>query len=126
MKRKILVIEDDTPLSSLLRDQLSRSGYKTYGVRTLAEAEGFFREYEPHLIISDARLPDGDGLSKLPWLSEQAPVIILTAFGSVRDAVAAMHAGAATANSSAFVTKAAAKRCSNQRRVNAMKVPLAP
>jgi len=95
MKRKILVIEDDTPLSSLLRDQLSRSGYKTYGVRTLAEAEGFFREYEPHLIISDARLPDGDGLSKLPWLSEQAPVIILTAFGSVRDAVAAMHAGAA-------------------------------
>jgi len=95
MKRKILVIEDDAPLSRLLREQLSRSGYDVHGVRSWAETEAYFREHEPHLILSDARLPDGDGLERLPWLCEQAPVIILTAYGSVRDAVKAMHAGAA-------------------------------
>ena len=95
MKRKILVIEDDAPLSRLLREQLLRSGYDVHGVRSWAETEAYFREHEPHLILSDARLPDGDGLERLPWLCEQAPVIILTAYGSVRDAVKAMHAGAA-------------------------------
>ena len=95
MKRKILVIEDDIALSRLLRDQLSRCGYQVHGVRTWSEAETYFRQHEPHLILSDARLPDGNGLTKLPWLCEQAPVIILTAYGSVRDAVTAMHAGAA-------------------------------
>jgi len=95
MRRTILVIEDDQPLSQLLRDQLTRCGYKANGVRSWSEAEAFLREHEPHLIISDARLPDGNGLNRLPWLCEQAPVIVLTAYGSVRDAVAAMHAGAA-------------------------------
>lgn len=75
MKRKILVVEDDAPLNRLLCDQLDRSGYKPRGVRSWAEAEDYFRKHEPHLIITDARLPDGDGLQKLPWLREQAPVI---------------------------------------------------
>jgi len=95
MKRKILVIEDDTSLNRLLCDQLSRGGFQVTGINNLADARGYFKEHEPHLILSDARLPDGDSLDQLPWLCEQAPVIILTAYGSVRDAVAAMHSGAA-------------------------------
>ncbi|MCU7908512.1 MAG: response regulator [Candidatus Thiodiazotropha sp. (ex Lucinoma aequizonata)] len=43
----------------------------------------------------DARLPDGNSLKQLPSVVDEYPVIILTAYGSVKDAVDAMKKGAA-------------------------------
>ncbi len=91
----ILVIEDDAVLNGLIVDQLKRAGYKAKGVNTWSDAQQLLSSEEPHLILMDIRLPDGDGMKLLPELTSQYPVLVLTAHGSVRAAVQAIKAGAA-------------------------------
>jgi DNA-binding NtrC family response regulator len=94
MSKNILVVEDDDILNQLITRCLRGAGHEVTGVRRWAEADRYLEKREPHLIITDVRLPDGDNLSRLPQLSEHQPVIVLTGFGSVRDAVESMKAGA--------------------------------
>jgi DNA-binding NtrC family response regulator len=94
MSKNILVVEDDDILNQLITRCLRGAGFDVTGVRRWAEADRYLEKREPHLIITDVRLPDGDNLSRLPQLSEHQPVIVLTGFGSVRDAVESMKAGA--------------------------------
>lgn len=91
----ILVIEDDRLLNAMIVRKLSRQGYHVVGVHSLEQADREMRQHEPDLIISDVRLPDGDCLSRLELGGEAPPVIVLTAFGTVKSAVEAMRAGAA-------------------------------
>ena len=95
MNKSILVIEDDTLLNELIVRQVGELGHEVHGVTSWAQAENYLSDHEPSLVLMDARLPDGDGLDKLPALVDAYPVIVLTAYGSVRDAVAAMKRGAA-------------------------------
>jgi DNA-binding NtrC family response regulator len=95
VKPPILVVEDDTTLNRLIVRQLEKAGYAPTSVVRWSEAESHLAKYEPALIITDVRLPDGDSLALLPQLAEAYPVIVLTAFGSVRNAVEAMKQGAA-------------------------------
>jgi DNA-binding NtrC family response regulator len=90
----ILIIEDDAVLGRMIARQLVDQGYVVTNVGTLREAADYLAQHEPHLVITDMRLPDGDTLERLPDLVKAQPVILLTAFGSVRSAVAAMKAGA--------------------------------
>ncbi len=92
--RTILVIEDDTTLNRLLVGQLKRLGFEAVGVRSMAEAETSFPNEEPLLILLDHRLPDSSGMDAVERLSENCPVIILTAYGSIDQAVQAVQAGA--------------------------------
>ncbi|MGB5733240.1 MAG: sigma-54 dependent transcriptional regulator [Thiohalocapsa sp.] len=94
MARKILIIEDDAVLNRLLTQQLAGLGFDVFGARAWREADAYLAEHEPHLIITDVRLADADALERLPALAKGQPVVVLTAYGSVRDAVAAMKAGA--------------------------------
>ena len=94
MKKQILIIEDDAVLNRLIVKQLDDQGYDVTGVKTWRDADAFLTSQEPHLVIMDVRLPDGDSLERLPDLVKAQPVVVLTAYGSVRDAVAAMKAGA--------------------------------
>jgi len=94
MQNRILVIEDDAVLNRLMVGHLKEQGYHVSGVGSWSGAENFLVSNEPHLIITDVRLPDGDTLERLPDLVKTQPVIVLTAFGSVRNAVEAMKAGA--------------------------------
>ena len=94
MDKRILLIEDDRVLSRLIAEQLRGVGHEVTQVSGWREADKYLVANEPHLIITDVKLPDGDSLDRLPALSATQPVIVLTAFGSVRDAVAAMKAGA--------------------------------
>ena len=95
MKQPVLVIEDDTTLCQLLARQLSKVGFATTGVSTWSAAQSYLARTEPALVITDVRLPEGDMLDHLLELAENYPVIVLTAFGSVRNAVEAMKKGAA-------------------------------
>jgi len=95
MTQPILVIEDDATLNRLITRQLQKAGYSPTGASCWAEARDHLAHHEPALIITDVRLPDGDSLALLPELVEVYPVIVLTAFGSVRNAVDAMKQGAA-------------------------------
>jgi DNA-binding NtrC family response regulator len=95
MKKSILVIEDDTLLNQLIVRQIGELGHEVRGVTSWVQAENYLSDHEPSLVLMDVRLPDGDGMDKLPALVDTYPVIVLTAYGSVRDAVDAMKRGAA-------------------------------
>ena len=92
--RPILVVEDDRTLNQLLCDQLADLGHDARGARSREEALEMLGYFAPSLAILDMRLPDTDGLSFLPELREYCPVVILTAFGSIDQAVRAVKAGA--------------------------------
>ncbi|MFZ1538732.1 MAG: sigma-54 dependent transcriptional regulator [Chromatiaceae bacterium] len=94
MAKNILLIEDDRVLSGLIVQQLRRLGHEVFPVSSWKKAVQYLADHEPHLIVTDVKLPDGDSLDRLPALTAAQPVIVLTAFGSVRNAVEAMKAGA--------------------------------
>ncbi|MCU7811261.1 MAG: sigma-54 dependent transcriptional regulator, partial [Candidatus Thiodiazotropha sp. (ex Notomyrtea botanica)] len=95
MKLKVLVIEDDDLLRQLIIQHLGNLNYEADGVSRWNQVQSYLEKYEPSLILTDARLPDANSLEYIGNLAESYPVIVLTAFGSVRDAVAAIKAGAA-------------------------------
>lgn len=93
----ILLIEDDASLRTLLAEELEVDGYGVVCAGTVAEGRRQGLEARPDLIVSDLRLPDGDGLSVLRELQGQGmsvPFVIITAFGTVDQAVDALKAGA--------------------------------
>jgi DNA-binding NtrC family response regulator len=90
----ILIVEDDRLLNRLLVGELKRMGYAAEGVHGWAEARAHLARREPSLIITDVRLPDANIMDILPTLANEHPVIVLTAYGTVQEAVAAMKAGA--------------------------------
>lgn len=91
---RILLIEDDNTLNRLLCDQLERLGYQVRGARSKAEAVEMLHDFKPDLAFLDLRLPDVDGLAFLPELREYCAVMILTAYGSIDQAVTAVKNGA--------------------------------
>lgn len=92
--RAILVIEDDRTLNRLLCEHLTDMGHAPRGVASRAEALALLAGFAPDLALLDVRLPDCDGLRFLPDLRHYCPVIVLTAFGSVGQAVGAVKTGA--------------------------------
>ncbi len=94
-RKTILVVDDDAVFNDLMVRQLTDLEFSVTGVRNWAAAQDYLSRYEPDLILLDIRLPDVDGLAILPELVSLAPVIVLTAYGSVKNAVAAMKQGAA-------------------------------
>ncbi|MCU7905971.1 MAG: sigma-54 dependent transcriptional regulator [Candidatus Thiodiazotropha sp. (ex Epidulcina cf. delphinae)] len=94
MKPKILVIEDDDLLRQLIIQHLGSLQFDAYGINLWEKVQNYLDKYEPSLILTDARLPDANCLEHISWLANNYPVVVLTAFGSVRDAVTAIKAGA--------------------------------
>ncbi len=93
--KRILLIEDDLTLCRLIAAQLEAMGYSVASTHTWAQAKTALSEAEPSLAVLDIRLPDADGLECLPELVTQCPVIVVTAYGSIKHAVSAMRSGAA-------------------------------
>lgn len=99
MSLHIAVVEDDPGLRELLVEELESAGYVT---QAFAEAEALLlslknEEQHPNLVISDIRLPGVSGLQLLHTLTEQQlsiPLILITAFGTVDQAVDALKQGA--------------------------------
>jgi len=93
----ILLVEDDASLRLLLAEELELDGYRVEVAATAREGQFKALEAVPDLIVSDLRLPDEDGLSILRELQaagHSVPFIIITAFGTVDQAVDALKAGA--------------------------------
>jgi two-component system response regulator HydG len=101
MKRKtLLVIDDDAIFNDLLRRQLDAMGFDGVGAGSWSEAKKRLEEIEPDAIILDFKLPDTDAAKALAELRSQYPVIVLTGYGSIPNAVSAIREGAAD-----FLTK---------------------
>jgi two-component system nitrogen regulation response regulator NtrX len=93
----VLVVEDESFSRQLFKMILEDDNYQYVGVETLAEARNYLEKNLPDLIVLDVQLPDGNGLEFFNWLCDQevsVPVIIMTAFGSISDAVKAIKKGA--------------------------------
>jgi DNA-binding NtrC family response regulator len=93
----ILLVEDKDSLRTMLRHALEAQGHGVSEARDQPEAEAALKEARPDLVLSDLRLPRGDGLGVLRAaraIDPEIPVILMTAYGSIQDAVAAMKEGA--------------------------------
>jgi len=93
----VLLVEDDQSLSQLLAEELEMDGYEVLQAAGLDEARARLQAQRPALIVSDLRLPDGDGMQVLAFQQAEypgIPFIVITAFGTVDQAVEALKAGA--------------------------------
>jgi DNA-binding NtrC family response regulator len=93
----ILIVEDKDSLRTMLRHALEAQGHTVVEARDQREAEAALLASHPAVVLSDLRLTEGDGFGVLRAAKDfdpQLPVIVMTAFGSIQDAVAAMKEGA--------------------------------
>jgi two-component system, response regulator FlrC len=96
-ERPLLIVEDDPALRQTLAEGFSRTGYSVQVAESMSAALKIFEQKLPDLIIADIRLPDGDGIKLLESIQKRpahVPVILMTGFGTVQDAVSAMRKGA--------------------------------
>lgn len=95
--KSILIIEDDIVFSRMLANWLVKKNIKIEQVANIASAKKFLSRKMVNLILSDLRLPDGDGVSLLEWMKKEGytiPFLIMTNYGQISGAVKAIKLGA--------------------------------
>ncbi len=95
---RLLVVDDDTDLLRLLAMRLQATGYDVATADSVTAARSRLGMERFDLVVSDVRLPDGDGLALFEDIRRQhpaLPVILLTAHGTIPDAVEATALGVA-------------------------------
>jgi DNA-binding NtrC family response regulator len=93
----ILLVEDKDSLRAMLRAALEEQGQQVIEARDQAEAVARLQDSRIDLVLSDLRLTSGDGFGVLRAAKDvdsDLPVIVMTAYGSIQDAVQAMKEGA--------------------------------
>ena len=96
-KKQILVVDDEANLRRVLTAQLSRDGYEVHSAPDGEAGLAVLREHHIDLVITDLRMPKMDGLELLRQAlrtDPELPVVILTAHGTVDNAVEALKTGA--------------------------------
>ena len=98
MNGKILIVEDDRSFGTMLLKWFERNGISATLCNGMLSAQEKLSEPELFdVVLSDLRLPDGDGIMLLSWLKEEnksIPVIIMTGYGEIQTAVSAIKLGA--------------------------------
>ncbi|MFQ5627913.1 MAG: sigma-54-dependent transcriptional regulator [bacterium] len=96
-KQKVLLIDDDPSLLRVLDHQLTQAGYQVVTAKNLAEGTKAFENGNFDLVLSDLSMPDGTGidlLNTVRQLSANVGFIIITAYGTVDNALEACRKGA--------------------------------
>ena len=95
-KYKILLVEDEQNISTLVMTMLETAGYQVIPAGTCAMAKTLFISYCPDLVILDLGLPDMDGMTFLKEVRKNSltPIIVLSARTNERDKVLALDSGA--------------------------------
>jgi DNA-binding NtrC family response regulator len=94
---RVLIVEDERLIRWSLRTALEAEGLEIVEAATVADGRAALAAADPDAVLCDVRLPDGSGLDVVRQVaadSPDVPVLVVTAYGSVEDAVAAMKAGA--------------------------------
>lgn len=95
---RILLAEDDEIMRITVQDRLARHHWDVDAVANGREAADRLHKHNYHLVISDIRMPGMDGLQLLDLVRQSAPytdTIMMTAYGSVDDAISCLQRGAA-------------------------------
>lgn len=93
----ILWVDDEPSVGALVAQTMERAGHRTLGACNAAEALAVLAKETVDVVVSDYRMPGPSGLEFLELLRQEGydiPVIILTGYGSIEQAVAAIKAGA--------------------------------
>jgi two-component system response regulator RegA len=96
--KSLMVMDDDAPLRTRLGRALESRGFEVTLVGSVGEAMETLRAKPPAFAVLDMRLEDGNGLKVVEALREQRPdsrAVMLTGYGAIATAVAAVKAGAA-------------------------------
>jgi DNA-binding NtrC family response regulator len=97
MSTKILVVDDKQMMRDSVGATLQRAGYTVVVASDGKAALNQITRHRPAAVITDLKMPEMDGLELLDRLhqaDDQLPVVLMTAYGSVEDAVTAMKQGA--------------------------------
>lgn len=95
--KRILIVDDDVTFALMLATWLGRQGFAVATAATLEAARRQLEEQGCDLVLTDMRLPDGDGTDLLEWLARRAvtvPVIVMTGYAEIGNAVRCMKLGA--------------------------------
>ena len=93
----VLLVEDKDSLRAMLRLALEGHGHEVLEARNEPEAREQLRQHRPAVVITDLKLPEGDGFGVLRAAKDLDPdlqVVVMTAYASIQDAVTAMREGA--------------------------------
>jgi DNA-binding NtrC family response regulator len=97
MPTKILVVDDKQMMRDSVGATLQRAGYTVVAAAHGKAALQMVEKHKPAAVVTDLKMPEMDGLELLEHLiaaDVQLPVVLMTAYGSINDAVSAMKAGA--------------------------------
>ncbi len=94
---RILIVDDDITFALMLRTWLAKRGFEVETAGSAAAARTALGKGDYALVLSDMRLPDEDGIALLQWMAGEgiaAPVIVMTSYAEIRNAVRCMKLGA--------------------------------
>lgn len=95
--KTVLVVEDDRVYARTIANWLVKNGINARYVLSVGAAKEFITGCETDLILSDFRLPDGNGVELLEWMKAggyRKPFLIMTSYGEIPGAVEAVKKGA--------------------------------
>jgi two-component system, NtrC family, response regulator PilR len=95
--KRILVVDDESSMREMLGIMLRKEGFDVLLTESRAQAAAVLAKGTVEMVITDVKLPDGDGIEILRHVKAAAPetvVVVMTAFGSTQTAVAALKLGA--------------------------------
>ena len=93
----VLIVEDDITFSLMLTTWLGKKGCEVKALSSVSDAKRQIESVSYDLILSDLRLPDGDGIDLLKWVKEKyasLPLIMMTSYAEIQTAVQAIKLGA--------------------------------
>ena len=93
----VLLVDDEEDLCTLMQMSLLRLGIRTHIAHRLQDAKKYLADHQYDACLTDLNLPDGNGLELLDWIGHlypALPVAVLTAYGNMEIAIAALKAGA--------------------------------
>jgi two-component system response regulator RegA len=96
-ERTLFIADDDEPFRTRLARAMEKRGFAVTTAGSVSEARSKIRESAPSYAVVDLRLGDGNGLDVVPLLRQARPncrVVMLTGYGNIASAVAAVKAGA--------------------------------
>lgn len=95
-KYKILLIEDDLNIRSVMTTMLEAAGYQVIAADSCGLGSSLYASHQPDLVILDLGLPDMDGMNFITQVRQSSltPIIVLSARSDEHDKVAALDAGA--------------------------------
>jgi two-component system, NtrC family, response regulator PilR len=93
----VLLVDDEEDLCTLMQMTLSRIGIQTHIAHRVEQAKKLLSQHSYDACITDLNLPDGNGIQLVEWINNfysSIPVAVLTAYGNMEIAIAALKAGA--------------------------------